>query len=225
MSVKDRNGRRIERMSTWISHAEAISGEEKPHIRFLFYWIAYEAAYQTEDSEIKDWQARENLHRKLAFRDTGKLQNILRDQQENVVRIFKLRQAYRFFWRRDSRWVTSREWESEFQKRVESAIRGLNTAIHSGAKETLEKKKAIKSTLDDLFGNLNIVRNQIVHGASAGSKSRGRNQGVWGAELLSALVPCFHDVIKDNPDEDWGAPPFPRVGSGPDDECPPPWLP
>ena len=229
MSVTDRNEhrneRRIDRMKAWISHAEATSGEEEAHIRFLFYWIAYEAAYQTEDSEVKDWQARESLHRKLAFRGAGKLQDILHDQREDAVRIFRLRQAHRFFWRKDSRWVTSDEWESEFQKRVESAISRLNTAAHSGARETLEKKKAIQSTLDDLFRNLNIVRNQIVHGASAGSKSWGGNQRVWGAKLLSAFVPCFRDIIEFNIREDWGEPPFPRVGEGPDDKCPPPWLP
>ena len=53
MSVTDRNGRRIARMSTWISHAEAeaISGEEEAHIRFLFYRIAYEAAYHMNEPE------------------------------------------------------------------------------------------------------------------------------------------------------------------------------
>lgn len=53
MSVTDRNRRRIDRMSTWISHAEKTSGKNEDHIRFLFYWIAYEAAHQTYGLEIQ----------------------------------------------------------------------------------------------------------------------------------------------------------------------------
>ena len=60
MSVTDRNGRRIARMSTWISHAEAeaISGEEEAHIRFLFYRIAYEAAYHMNEPEDRSTDIR-----------------------------------------------------------------------------------------------------------------------------------------------------------------------
>ena len=83
-------------------------------------------------------------------------------------------------------------------------------------------------TLNNLFEHLSIVRHQIVHGGSAGSKSRGRTQVIRGEKLLSAFVPRFRCIIKnsikDNPNEDWGEPPFPRVGSGRDDKCPPPWL-
>lgn len=217
------NERRVARMNTWIDHAEDSSRRNEDHIRFLFYWIAYEAAYQIEDSKVKDRQARESLHRKLAFRDTGKLQNILRDQQEDVVRIFELRQAHRFFWSKDSRW-NARAWESEFQKRVESMTGRLLGAVHSGAKETLAKKGAIQKTLDDLFDNLSVVRNQIVHGASAGSDSRGRTQVILGAGLLSAFVPCFRKIIEANLNEDWGDPPFPRVGEERDEKCSPRWL-
>ena len=85
-------------------------------------------------------------------------------------------------------------------------------------------KKAISATLNNLFRNLSVVRNQIVHGASAGQDSHGRTQVILGAWLLKAFIPCFRDAIKANIHEDWGEPPYPRVGSGPDDKCPPPWL-
>ena len=232
MSVKDRNKRRIARMSTWISHAEAeaISGEEEAHIRFLFYWIAYEAAYQmneTGESEGGHGKERRDLHRRLASHDRGSLQNILRTQKDDVVGILKLRQAHPSFWKRwsgDAGVGTVEEWESAFRERVGSAMKRLDEAVrgdlafHSGVKEKIAK------SLDDVFRNLNVVRNQIVHGASAGRKSRGRTQVLLGARLLSALVPCFRDSISFKSHEDWGEPPFPRVGSGPDDECPPPWL-
>ena len=45
MSTIENNRRRIARMDTWISHAKKASREGEAHLRFLFYWIAYEAAY------------------------------------------------------------------------------------------------------------------------------------------------------------------------------------
>ena len=228
MSVRDRNERRIERMSTWISHAkaEAISGEEEAHVRFLFYWIAYEAAYhmnETGGSKRGHEKERRELHRRLALHDRGgRLQSILRAQKDDVVGILELRQAHPSFWRRvhvDNEGVkTVDEWKSAFQNRVRKMVEDLEEAVRSGI------KWKIMETLNDLFEHLSIVRHQIVHGGSAGSKSRGRTQVIRGAKLLSEFVPCFYKSIEDNSDEDWGEPPFPHVGSGPDDKCPPPWL-
>lgn len=80
------------------------------------------------------------------------------------------------------------------------------------------------STLEDVFANLSVVRNQIVHGGSMGIHGRGQTQVLLGATLLADLIPSFRSIIASNLDEDWGSPPFPRVGSGPDDDCRPPWL-
>ena len=98
------------------------------------------------------------------------------------------------------------------------ASKGCRELVLGGANERTT------NSLNGLFRNLSVVRNQIVHGASAGSQSHGRTQVRLRASLLDRLIPCFRDSIQSNLDEDWGSPPFPRVGAGPDDECPPPWL-
>ena len=217
MSAIERNKRRIARMDTWISHAEAAAGDDDTHLRFLFYWIAYEAAYQTDKTGKgrRKW-----LHEKLARHDPVELQSILRDQRDHIVRILELRQAHPSFWREGAKVnagvKTPEEWENAFRKQVRLARKRLDTAVRSGVK--------ISATLDDLFSNLSVVRNQIAHGANAGPGSRGLTQVILGAWLLKAFIPCFREVIKSNIHEDWGKPPFPRVGAGPDDECPPPWL-
>ena len=244
MSVTDRNKRRnerrIARMSTWISHAEAISGEEEAHIRFLFYWIAYEAAYQmneTRGSKVEHEKERREFHQRLADHHWVRLQSILRAQENDVVDILELRQAHPSFWRRrkvrkgDKVAETAEAWEWDFRSWVRSAKKDLKKAVRYQKRlneaDWYQRKIAgtlIAETLNDLFENLNVVRNQIVHGGSAGPDSRGRTQVIRGARLMSAFVPCFHDGIKANLKGDWGEPPFPHVGSGPDDECPPPWL-
>ena len=217
MSATERNKRRIARMDTWISHAEAAGGDDDTHIRFLFYWIAYEAAYQT----YKTGKGRRKwLHKKLARHEPSELQSILREQRDNIVHILELRQAHPSFWREGSKVnadvTTPEEWESAFRKQVRLAQECLDTAVRSGGK--------ISAALDDLFSNLSVVRNQIAHGANAGPESRGLTQVILGACLLKAFIPCFREIIRSNIREDWGEPPFPRVGEGPDDECPPPWL-
>ena len=245
MSVKDRNERRnkrrIARMSTWISHAkaEAISGKEEAHIRFLFYWIAYEAAYhmnETGGAKVGHEEERREFHGRLASHDRGRLQSILCAQKDDVVGILELRQAHPSFWRRrkvrkGSKEVveTAEAWERDFRKWVRSARKRLNEAAaeRTGRDEphdAVRYQRKIAGILNYLFENLSVVRHQIAHGGSAGPDSRGRTQVIRGAKLLSEFVPCFHESIEDNRSEDWGDPPFPHVGKGPDDKCPPPWL-
>ena len=208
---REDNERRVDRMNTWIELAEEAPHE---HVRFVFYWIAYEAAYQNENPELQGWEERQQLHKRLEKHDGRRLRDLLIAQRRDVVRILELRQAHPSFWTRRPRDESVRspeEWESEFVRRVKLDKRDL---------ENLK----ISATLNNLFRNLNIVRNQIVHGGSAGPRSRGRTQVMLGAGLLRAFVPCFRDSIQANVDQDWGKPPFPRVGSTRDEKCPPPWL-
>lgn len=230
MSTTENNRRRIARMNSWIGHAEKASGEGEAHIRFLFYWIAYEAAYQTYETEKPDggdWTKRQELHRKLASHDRGRLQGILRGKKDDIVRLFELRQAHPSFWKKwwNAGVTNHAEWEAVFRKKVGSATGRLNVAITTNMAGSRHRvREVVSDTLDDMFDSLNLVRQQIVHGASAGRESHGRTQVILGAGLLSAFIPCFRDSIAFNRDKEWGAPPFPRVGSGPDDKCPPPWL-
>ena len=210
---REDNERRVDRMNTWIELAEETPHE---HVRFVFYWIAYEAAYQNDRNENRrtnDQKQRARFHEWLAERDGDKLGAILYAQRGDVADILELRQAHPSFWNRNQNKDvrSSEEWECKFKRWVGLAI------------ENLEKLE-IAITLKNLFENLAVVRQQIVHGGSAGPRSRGRTQVRLGARLLKALVPCFRDSIRSNIDEDWGKPPYPRVGSREDEECPPPWL-
>lgn len=220
--LRDDNERRVERMNVWIDLAGSTpDDDDHAHIRFVYYWIAYEAAYQNEHSKIEDGKEREKLHHRLAKRDRGRLQGILHAQKKSIVSILALRQAHPSFWNRwreDAGVRTREEWERVFGERVGAAVESLDEAIRSGI------KNRISGALDGLFRNLSVVRHQIVHGGSAGRRSRGRTQVTLGAKLLRAFIPCFRDSIESDIDQDWGEPPFPRVGSGPDEECPPPWL-
>lgn len=208
-------------MNVWIESARREpDDDEHAHIRFLLYWIAYEAAHQTETNG-----SRFSFHAKLARHDRGRLRNILIATRKDIVDILELRQASPYFWKRrreDSDVTTSDAWEARFQRRVRDSKAKLEAAIDRWSYKGADHR--IKGTLNTLFDNLNLVRQQIVHGGSAGPQSRGRTQVLLGTRLLVDFVPCFRDSIASNLDANWGNPPFPRVGTGPDDTCPPPWL-
>ena len=251
--VRGANGRRIARMGVWIDLAEASPAAD--HVRFVFYWIAYEAGYQVnhEDSD----SLRPSFHRCVARHDASGLQKLLIRHKPRITALLKLRQAHPSFWKQwdqDADVRTREDWEARFQTRVRADVRRLNVAARGGAspdvartvlrstrsfwvrwddlnqavavqdEEALLSASEWAALVDTLFRNLGIVRNQIVHGGSAGSRSRGRTQVRLGAELLRDFVPHFRRTIERHPDQDWGPPPFPRVGDEADDKCLPPWL-
>ena len=224
------NERRVARMNAWINLAGAASDEDSAHVRFVFYWIAYEAAYKVErgapsDSRATDSVQRRTFHRLVARYDRGRLRQVLRQHLADITAILELRQAHPSFWQRqreDAQVESTADWERSFGGRTRKATQALRYAIENWSRGGTNGRTA--EALNTLFRSLAVVRNQIVHGASAGSHSRGRTQVLLGARLLHALVPSFRDSVESNLDEDWGQPPFPRVGAGPDDKCPPPWL-
>ncbi len=211
------NERRVARMTAWIklAAAERPASDNNAHVRFVFYWIAYEAAYQTYEAKgpSPHKSERKVFHRRATLHDGNRLQGILKRHRESIVKLLELRQVDREFWYQGDQPATSdAKWDSGFRGRVKKAVARLDNL------ETVH-------TLNDLFENLSIVRHQIVHGGSAGIQSRGLSQVLWGAELLAALIPRFCASIESNLEEDWGSPPFPRVGVDRDDDhCPPPWL-
>ena len=230
-AFRNHNQRRVARMNVWIDLASKTSDDvDCAHVRFVFYWIAYEAAYKVEDSDSSDSRAAEGqqracFHRKIARYDRGRLRDSFRRNREDVVRLLELRQAHPSFWqrwRKDARVTSTEDWERSFRERTRKAKQTLQRAIEDWSLGGANERTG--NSLNGLFQNLSVVRNQIVHGASAGSHSRGRTQVRLGASLLHDLIPYFRDSIRSNLDENWGQTPFPRVGVGADDECAPPWL-
>lgn len=217
---------RIDRIDNWIDQATA--ARENNQIRFLLYWIAYEAAYKREDWDfvpepdkpIREYNQRNRFHEIISVCENvrDELQRIFSEKKFESRSLLKLRQADPFFWyERERSPKTSRKWEAMFEKRVAQDISYLDRVSNDGGN--------CVNALDAVFRNLSIVRNQIVHGSSSGEKSYGSDQVLWGTNLLAEIVPFFRNCIEQNdPKEGWGSLPFPRVGQGPNDMCPPPWI-
>ena len=210
--------RRIERMENWIMHANL---SDNNHNRFLFYWIAYEAAYKEDQSEkIYEYEheLRCRFHKRIieCKYASKKLQEALRTVKREATKLLKLRQASRYFWYKEEGWESSQVWEKKFGQKFANDCHNLGKAAHDG--------RELVPVLNALFENLYIVRHQIVHGGSSGKDSRGLNQVIWGSKILESVVPRFYTCIEENKSRDWGKPPFPRVGEHKDDRCLPPWM-
>ncbi len=209
---------RLERMDTWIEKAETVpKGNDHDHVRFLYFYIAYEAAYQRFNVN-EPWK---RFNHTLARHAKLEIINTLQHSTEDIGRLFNLRQASPLFWEKNKQKEKSPdEWAKKYKSSVVTSLEKLDVLLQ----ESRDRNQLARS-LNSLFGRIRLVRNQIVHGGSAGIDSRGRTQVELCARLLQALVPCIRDCIKIRIEKDWGKPPFPRVGSGPDDpECAPPWL-
>jgi len=221
------NRRRVNRMDVWIDLAEKAE-RNAHHVRFVLLWIAYEAAYaHTPESgrppsgrsgEPSFWRNASKLNR-------NELQSVLRAHREPITVLLELRWANQHFWFKTTKMEnveTAKQWEHAFKEHVQIAKSDFARAIDTGDSASITK------ALKYLFDVLHVVRNQIVHGASAGERSLGITQVRAGAQVLGALVPCFRRIIHNNiKSGQWGIPPFPHVDVHvvPDQDYPPPWLP
>lgn len=220
------NRRRVNRMDVWIDLAEK-SEKNAHHVRFVLLWIAYEAAYAHTPKSGRAPSGRSGEPRFLtnvSKLNRNELQSVLRAHREPIVELLELRWANQHFWFKTTKMEsvkTTKQWEHEFKNHVRLAKNDLERAIASGDSSSIAK------SLKGLFDILHVVRNQIVHGASAGDRSLGITQVRAGAQVLGALVPCFRKIIDNNiKSEQWRTPPFPHVDVHvmPDQDYPPPWL-
>ena len=234
-----RNMRRIQRMDTWIKLADVADDK---HVKFVFYWIAFEAGYIRQSGR---WQrpggadGKRRFLREVSTFGGASLQNIINQFAPTAEKLFALRWASNYFWYDNSKWgdlikkkcrhvkdkrmnalAQEKAWEEEFQSHVEEMQCNWRNAANKG------DYKSTKQALLDIFDVLTVVRHQIVHGGSAGNNSFGKSQVEWGAELLGAFVPLFKEIIEANKSSDWGIPPFPRLPDvvEADQDYPPPWL-
>ncbi|MGA1210092.1 MAG: hypothetical protein ACO3U4_10700, partial [Gemmobacter sp.] len=188
------------RASSGIGRAEA---ERADHdARFLFLWIAFNAAYA--DARRLDAQGRRDAskHERAridAFFDlvvrldaSGRIYDAIWARFSGPVRVFLENPfVFRPFWDHQNGEATGAGWQAAFerdQKRLAEALANRRTA----------------QILGTLFDRLYVLRNQIVHGGATWNGKVNRDQMRDGAAILGFLVPVFVDIMLVNPHEAWG---------------------
>ncbi|MBC6442627.1 MAG: hypothetical protein GDA53_05785 [Rhodobacteraceae bacterium] len=193
---------RVHRTISWVGRAETCGNDQDA--RFLFLWIAFNAAYADETEFQPAFSGQ-----RAAFRDYF----------EKIVRLDADRRIYDALWRRfhgpvrllmQNRYAFSGFWQhhngiagcQDWDARFADSARSFARAFQDGD---------CARVLFFVFDRLYVVRNQLVHGGATWNSRVNRAQVRDGAEILGFLMPVFTDIMMDNPAQDWGKPFYPVV--------------
>lgn len=195
-------GLRVHRAISWIGRAEA-SGDDAD-ARFVFLWIAFNAAYADES----EFQSSAPGERALIVGYFNRLVGLDRE-----------RRIYGALWQRfsgpvrvlmDNRYVFNPFWQhhngvdgfADWEARLATSRQAFHGALTRG-----DTARVLTLAFDRLY----VLRNQIVHGGSTWNSGVNRAQVRDGAAILGFLLPVFVDLMMDNPDGDWGRPFYPVI--------------
>jgi hypothetical protein len=194
-------GLRVHRALSWLNRAEMAHGDHDA--AFIFYWIAFNAAYAEEIDEASPLGERAALadyFRRLTDLDRTRLiyDAIWQRFPQEIRALLHNRYVFQPFWKHQNHVAGFEDWENRFaasRRRVAAALADSDTQV----------------VLMTLFDRLYVLRNQLVHGGATWNSQVNRDQVRDGARIMALLVPLFVDLMMDNPEVAWGAPYYPVV--------------
>ena len=195
---------RLHRAISWIQRAEYEVGRHDMDAAFIFYWIAFNAAYASESEEV-DLSARKSHDRffdKLVALDRSeKIYEALYNTFAHAIwGLTNNKFVYDQFWKYFNGLPGYDDWETNF----DDGRKRMNKSFYD---------RDTRTSLSILFERLYMVRNQMIHGSASWNSSTTRSQIEDSAAILEFLVPVFVEIMLDNPGEDWGRPFYPVLPS------------
>ena len=194
-------GLRVHRSISWIGRAEAAEDDDG---RFIFLWIAFNAAY-ADEREFQgpapgERAAFADFFAKMVRLDAERrIYNEIWEGFAGPIRVLmQNRYVFHPFWQHHNGIAGYEDWEEKF--RASAAAFARSFADQNTAR-----------TLSFVFDRLYVLRNQLVHGGATWNSAVNRNQVRDGASILGFLMPVFVDVMIDHPHDDWGRPFYPVV--------------
>lgn len=191
---------RIHRALSWAQRAEDTHDDDG---RFIFYWIAFNAAYALElddRANLSEHATFQDFLQKLCRLDTEQqLDAIVWKEFSGSIRIL-LDNPYVFkeFWDYHAQRIGSEQWEERFERGKSNAKR----ALQSGNTYFL---------LREIFSRMYVLRNQLLHGGATWNSRVNRAQVRDSANLLAKIMPIFITLMLDNPQIPWPNPNFPVI--------------
>lgn len=188
---------RLHRAISWLGRAER--EEADPDARFIFLWIAFNAAYAHEFGFEKP--EREQFAR---FLDTllsvdadGRLHQLLFARFTGPVRtLIDNRHVFEPFWRALREHDASDRWKEQFEASQRAALRAV---------VSMETRTVLGIVLDRLY----VLRNQLMHGGATWNSRVNRAQVRDGVNLMQALVPVLIGFMLDHPELELGGIAYP----------------
>ena len=185
---------------SWLDRAEQADDLDG---RFIFLWIAFNAAYATEIDERQRLSEQETFKaflEKLCSLDGAKrIDGLVWREFSGSIRVL-LDNPYVFqsFWDHQSGKIDEATWKNRFA----TGKRAAQQALASGNTPAL---------LGVLFNRLYTLRNQLIHGGATWNGSVNREQLRDCTSLLGKLVPLIIELMMDSADTLWGDACYPVV--------------
>lgn len=194
---------RIHRALSWLKRSESADDDDG---RFIFLWIAFNAAYAAEIDETTRLSEQETFKMfltKICALDQAKHIDALvwKEFSGSIRVLLDTPFVLQSFWDFHSGKIAEDEWQIRFVKGKEIA----KNAIASGDTPKL---------LGVIFNRLYTLRNQLIHGGATWNSSVNRQQIKCCVNLLRKLVPEIIGLMLDHPEESWGVVCYPVVEEG-----------
>jgi len=198
---------RLRRARSWLERSKQDDTDDIE--KFIFLWIAFNAAYGNEDSLRRGSKGKMDEHkifqgflRKILKNDRhSKLKKIIGDQKEVINHVLCNPYIFSGFWK----YVRGEnDYEECMRKFKDYAFEERESEI-------------IPVTLAEIFYRLYELRNQVFHGGVTHDKSWGKQAQIEdGYKIMKLLVPVIIDIIEENMKknknpEKWGYIAYPRV--------------
>ena len=193
---------RIHRAIRWVERAE--KENDDPDAAFIFYWIAFNAAY-ARDMPDENFTQREEFGRFIERIDLVDERNVIEGyvilkNHETVINLVNNQYLFRDFWIHHHDKSKAADWDQKLSESVR------HTGFQLGHGDTV-------GVLTTLFDRLYVLRNQLVHGGATWNSSVNRVQVKDGARIMGFLVPAFIDLMMDNAYVFSDPPYYPFVGA------------
>lgn len=178
---------RIHRSLSWLQCAEQNDNEDS---RFIFSWIAFNAAYAHEIDNRQEFRERRvllNFFKLLLDVDDGnQLYQIVWSEFPNSIRMLISNQyVFQKFWDFQNQKISELEWRENFERSKVQANKAL------GRMETIK-------VLAIVFDRLYTLRNQLIHGGATWNGSVNREQLRDAERILGQLVPTIIHIMLNN---------------------------
>ena len=193
---------RVHRALSWLNRAEKCPDEDA---KFLFLWVAYNAAYaqtlQGLEQVTEHDKSNRFIEKLISLDSEKKLYEIVWSEFSTSVRVLLANPC-----------VFAPFWEFQRGDKTEAQWKNAFTSANNAAKAALGRGDT-GTVLSIVLSRLYMLRNQLVHGGATWNSEVNRDQLRDGTKFLEIFVPCVIEIMMNNPKALWGDAIFPVIRS------------
>jgi len=198
-------GLRVHRALSWLQRAEQET--EDFDAKFIFLWIAFNAAYASqslrEDGFTEQAVFKRFLSDLIRLDHAQKFSSLVWSHFPQAIRVLLDNQyVFQPFWDAQSQFSQGQKPNFEWEQAFALAKQRANDALRDN--DTLGVLMAV-------FSRLYTLRNQLLHGGATWNSGVNRDQVRDGVRLMGTIVPLVIEIMLDHPEEGWEMPMYPVV--------------